>query len=178
MITEHILFSIAVAVTIGALYSNSFRSTLPIWIIAACAWLPDIDYIVQTVTFYFYPISHFVILHGDFHNIFILFGFSFVIAYIFKFYNMEFNKVFLCVTIGWITHILCDYLVYDAAYQPFYPIHCVIWSCQLIAEYGSFYGLGELSLLSWGCIFIAASLAIKFLLTRNIEINITGTEVK
>lgn len=168
LLGEHILYSIAVALIIGTLWEIKFKYTLPIWIIAACAWLPDIDYVLQSITFPFCNITHFCIIHGDYHNVFVLLTFSYIIAYLLKkYYDMNFNNVFLCVTIGWIIHLMCDFFVYDYASQPFYPIHCVIWSCQLIPEFGSFYGIGELSIIMWGFLIVGAALILQSLYTEN-----------
>jgi membrane-bound metal-dependent hydrolase YbcI (DUF457 family) len=162
MFFEHILYSVAIAIIVGVLYESIFKSTLPIWIIAACAWLPDIDYVLQTITFQLYHITQFIIIHGTFHNIFWLLIFSFGIAYILKKYkNMNFNKVFLCMVIGCTTHMFCDYFVYDMVFNPLYPIYCVVWGCPLISEFGSFYGIGEFSLIVWGLIFVVVALTIK-----------------
>lgn len=168
MYGEHILFSIAVAITVGAIYERKFGYALPVWIIAACAWAPDIDYVLQTIMFPVSSITHFMVTHGQLHNVFALLIFSFIVAYLFsKYKNMRFNNVFFCCAVGYATHIICDYFVYDTIFEPLYPLHCIVWSCPVILEFGSWYGIGEKSIFLWGVVFIMAALVVKYALSES-----------
>jgi len=60
--------------------------------------------------------------------------------------------------------MFCDYFVYDMVFHPLYPLDCVIWGCPLIDEFGSFYGIGEFSIITIGLIFIVFALTIKIVL--------------
>lgn len=162
--SEHILFSIAAAITIGAIYKHKVGYALPVWIIAASAWAPDIDYVLQSITHPFAGITHFCIIHGQFHTIWALLAFAAIIAYLFnKYKQMDWKEVFACASIGYAVHVICDFFVYDTVIEPLFPfIKCVIWTCPVINEFGSFYGIGEKSLLLWGCVFIFMAILIKF----------------
>jgi membrane-bound metal-dependent hydrolase YbcI (DUF457 family) len=166
---EHILFSAAVAIIIGAIYTNRTGYVLPVWIIAASCWAPDIDYILQSITHPLSYITHFCIIHGQFHTLWGLLAFAAIIAYLFnKYKGMDWKPVFACAAIGYTTHITCDFFVYDTVIEPLFPVfNCVLWTCPIIDEFGSFYGIGELSIYLWGIMFLIISVMIKFTLSES-----------
>ena len=170
MLGEHVLYSLAVAIIFGTLYERKYGYALPIWIIVACAWAPDADYIIQHICFTYCYNSRFFIEHGDFHNLFIMLLFAFVAAYLFeKYKNYDFKNTFLCVMVGLTTHMLCDYLVYPSTV---YPLSRLFPSIKLtyvnvIPEMGSWHGIGEPRLFVGGFILVLLALIVNFIYSES-----------
>ncbi len=76
---EHLIYSAALAVIVGMLFSR-LKGSDPSWIIIAVAFVPDIDFGLQAFREIPGIALPFTVLHGDFHNIIALIFFSLVIA--------------------------------------------------------------------------------------------------
>jgi len=168
LILEHILFSISFAILIGVIVERKYGYILPIWIIAACAGLPDIDYIIQTIM---YPllktiplITPIFIVHGDFHNIVMLIILSLFFGWVInKYLKTGLNNAIICVFLGSSFHVFCDFLVYNLPFCPIAPrFPCYIYGFGIFKETGSWHGLGEPSIFMWGIIIMIISICIKF----------------
>jgi membrane-bound metal-dependent hydrolase YbcI (DUF457 family) len=172
LIGEHIIFSVAFAILVSAIVEYKWGYALPVWIIAACAWLPDIDYIVQSIMF---PITHaidphiFFIVHGDFHNIVMVIILSLTFAWLLnKYLKIDYNDAFICVFLGCVFHVFCDYLVYMQPFCPIAPrLPCEITGLGLYTETSSWHGLGEPAIFISGAIFLMISIGIKFYLSES-----------
>ncbi len=165
LLGEHILFSIAVAIIFGAIYEHKYGYALPIWMIAACAGLPDIDYVFQSISFTLSDGRWYIMEHGDFHNFVAMVIISYLLAYVFyKFKNYHFNDAFLCILVGFATHLVCDYLVYAALYHPFTRLfnNIIMYGINIFPEMGSWYGIGERSIYIMGIFAILLAILVKF----------------
>lgn len=172
MIIEHILYNIAVALIVGLLYTT-YTNRDPSWLVAAAAFLPDVDYILQflwsklklgpgILTPY----------HGDFHNILAIIVLTIIFSYIvWKYWNIDFIDGFICIGIGGFTHLLCDMLVYTHVYELLYPLPYITSTTALIIETRKFFGVGDLNIILLGIIFILYCLSIKFIIEGSDSIN-------
>jgi membrane-bound metal-dependent hydrolase YbcI (DUF457 family) len=122
MIIEHILYNLSIAILIGIVY-NKYTNRNPTWLIVAAAYLPDIDYILQSI-WIMLGINPGLLTpyHGDFHNIVFVSLLIIIFAYIYKkYYNGLFIDGIICIGIGGFAHILEDIIVYDHNYYLLYP---------------------------------------------------------
>lgn len=168
MLLEHIIWSAAFAILVGILVERKWGYALPVWIIGVCAGLPDIDYFIQM---FMYPIIHNIpllypifIVHGDFHNIVMVIILSLFSAWLLnKYMKTDYNDAFICVFIGCIFHIFCDYIVYKTIFCPISPrFVCEINGLGIFTESGSWHGIGEVSIFVVGSIFLLIAICTKF----------------
>lgn len=163
MIIEHIIFSIAVAITIGAIVKRNYSYVLPVWIIPAFSWLPDSDYIPFHVFTFLTGGQWVPIHHSDFHNVFSIICLSLIVAYILN-KTLKYNLIvgFSCAFLTGCFHIICDFMVYGGRFHPFVlkSIEFVGWN--VIPETRSLLGIGEPVIVFWGCVAVLLSLIVHF----------------
>lgn len=183
MILEHFLFSAAFAIIVGLLVERSWKYVLPVWIIFACAVLPDFDYIIQTIMYPIVmvtPLASIFIVHGDSHNIAITILTSMFCAWALnKYWNYVYNDVFICVFLGCAFHIICDFFVYVTVFCPIAPrFPCEIAGIGILRETGAWYGVAEPSIIIVGSILLLITICIKIYYSDNkwIEDKITEPE--
>jgi len=161
MYSEHILYSVGLAILIGALYKYWYGRAIPVWIIAACAWVPDYDYIPHHIIKFLNHGNLGMIVHGDFHNVFAMFGLSALGAYIlYKYMRYDFGTAFVCMNVGILIHFICDYFVYPSVLHPFSRIFydtCFV-GLNLIPEEGQLYRIGEIHIMLLGILIILVAL--------------------
>ena len=123
MISEHIVYSTALAILIGMLF-HKYTGRDCSWIIILCAWAPDIDLIANgvltrfgfTLLFEGHKISH-----GVFHNIAVMVIFGIMVAFFLHPFGLRFFDAFLFSVIGFGAHLVEDALVYTVAYPFLWP---------------------------------------------------------
>ena len=105
MLSEHIIYSGAIAILIGMVfYQYTGRDSS--WIIVLCAWAPDLDLFLH---------------HGAFHNIACMIIFGVILALILKSFGIKFFDAFFFSVIGFGVHLLEDAMVFDVAYPFLWP---------------------------------------------------------
>jgi len=123
VISEHIVYSTALAILIGMLF-HKYTGRDCSWIIILCAWAPDIDLIANgvltrfgfTLLFEGHKISH-----GVFHTIAMMVIFGIMVAFLLHPFGLRFFDAFLFSVIGFGAHLVEDILVYSVAYPVLWP---------------------------------------------------------
>lgn len=173
MYLEHFIWSAAFAIIVGVIVERRWGYSLPIWIICASAMLPDIDYLIQTIMYplmFIFPIFNpLFITHGDFHNIVAVIILSLLFAWLLnKYMKIDYNNAFICLILGCIFHIFCDYIVYTATFHVIAPrFGYELVGIGILPERGTLYGLGEPIIFAVGILCLIIALSIKFYYLEN-----------
>ncbi len=170
MLAEHIVYSAAIAILAGMVfYKVTGRDTS--WIIILCAWAPDIDFVVNrvfsrfgfTILFEGHRISH-----GDFHNIAVMIVFGIVVAFLLHPIGIKFFDGFLFSTLGFLSHLFEDALVYDPGYKFLWPFSQNVLGFGLLPgiiseEYyiRNFFGIANTIVLGVGMVFLLVAIIIR-----------------
>ena len=123
MISEHIIYSTAIAIIVGMLYYR-YTGRDHSWIIILCSWIPDFDIIAKSalgkmgfiVLFDGQPIHH-----GTFHTVAMMVIFAILVAFLLHPFGIRFIDSFFFATIGFGAHLFEDALVYKVGYMYLWP---------------------------------------------------------
>lgn len=123
MISEHIIYSTAIAIIVGMLYYR-YTGRDHSWIIILCAWIPDFDIIAKSalnklgfvVLFDGQPIHH-----GTFHTVAMMVIFAILVAFLLHPFGIRFIDSLFFATIGFGAHLFEDALVYKVGYMYLWP---------------------------------------------------------
>ena len=123
MISEHIIYSTAIAIIVGMLYYR-YTGRDHSWIIILCSWIPDFDIIAKSalnkmgfiVLFDGQPIHH-----GTFHTIAMMVIFAILVAFLLHPFGIRFIDSLFFATIGFGAHLFEDALVYKVGYMYLWP---------------------------------------------------------
>lgn len=82
-----------------------------------------------------------------------------------KYFKYDFEMSAILVVIGTTFHMVCDYFVYPSMWKPFSRIFPDVEfkGANLIFEHGSFYGIGEQSIILIGIIALIAAIAFNYI---------------
>ncbi len=154
MLSEHLIYSTAIAIIAGMIW---YRCTGrdPSWIIIASAYAPDLDIFAGALFKKFdmiILINGAPIRHGDFHNIAFLLLFASTAALVLRFAGMRFGDSFLFAGIGFGAHMFEDALVYNPAYAFFYPLSELRFGIGIIDYIPGFYGIANIDILILGIV--------------------------
>ena len=167
MIIEHFLYNISIAILVGIFYKKYYNRN-PTWIIVACAWLPDLDFILQAVCYKFYELTDILlpimIRHGDFHNVPIIILLSFILGYVLHTkFGENFYDAAICIFIGGMAHFIADICVYAYTYYPFYPISgFAIKTIAILPETRNMFGMGDWLIFAVGACILFYCCILKF----------------
>lgn len=152
MIIEHIIYNLSIAILIGIIYRR-FTNRNPTWIIVACALLPDIDYLLQSMFYYnMFPIY---IEHGNFHSIPAIITLSIIFGYICTYFSERFYDGIICVAIGSFAHYIEDICVYNNMYYPFFPFNNFSFrSFNILHETSNMFGMGDWLIIIVGIVIL------------------------
>jgi len=123
MLSEHIIYSTALAILVGMIFYR-FTGRDSSWIIILCAWIPDIDLIANGVLNRFGFTLLFEghkITHGVFHNIAMMVIFGILVAFLLNPFGIRFFDALFFAVIGFGAHLFEDALVYKAGYPYLWP---------------------------------------------------------
>jgi hypothetical protein len=123
MLSEHIIYSTALAILVGMIFYR-FTGRDSSWIIILCAWIPDIDLIANGVLNRFGFTLLFEghkITHGVFHNIAMMVIFGILVAFLLTPFGIRFFDALFFAVIGFGAHLFEDALVYKAGYPYLWP---------------------------------------------------------
>jgi len=157
---EHIIYSAALAVIVGMIFSR-FTGRDPSWIIIAVAFVPDIDIVLQrmhVLTWIGIPV---IIHHGDLHNILVLLVFSLLIAVILRWFGIRFIDGLICSAIGIAAHFFEDALVYQPAYAFLWPITTHVFGIGIIQETRNIFGIASSTVLVVGLILLIVAVLVR-----------------
>jgi len=123
VISEHIIYSTAIAIIVGMLYYR-YNGRDHSWIIILCAWIPDFDIIAKSalnklgfiVLFDGQPIHH-----GTFHTVAMMVIFAIILAFLLHPFGIRFIDSLFFATIGFGAHLFEDALVYKVGYMYLWP---------------------------------------------------------
>ena len=156
MLLEHWIYSIAIAIIIGAIY-HKYTGKDHSWIIIASAFAPDIDLFMDYI-FSNWGITLLIngnpIQHGNFHNLAIIFFFAFVTALLLQTIGLRFRESFLFANIGFMAHMFVDALVFNPAYAFFWPLSAEKFGIGLFEYNPTLYGIADPGILIIGLIMV------------------------
>jgi membrane-bound metal-dependent hydrolase YbcI (DUF457 family) len=159
---EHLIYSAALAVIVGMIFSR-LKGSDPSWIIIAVAFVPDIDLGLQELSVIPGITLPFMVRHGDFHNILALIFFSVVIAAAASTARMWFSDAFVCAVIGIAAHFFEDALIADPAYRFFWPFSLQRYGIGIFTETPDVLGIANSEVLLFGFILLSVALCIRTL---------------
>ena len=157
---EHIIYSAALAVIIGMLFSR-YTGRDPSWIIIAIAFVPDIDFALERLHVWTRLDVPFEIHHGDLHNILFLIVFSVLFAGILRYFGFRFIDVLICSAIGIAAHFFEDLLVFNPAYAFLWPFTSKIFSLGILKGPLNFFGIANVTVLLVGIILLYGALLLR-----------------
>ncbi len=160
MLIEHLLYSGAIAVIAGMIFSR-YTGRDPSWIIIAVAFVPDLDFVLEWTRGFLGISLPVVINHGNFHNILFLIDFSFVVAAVLYFTGIRFPDAFVCTAAGIAAHIFEDALVYKYAYAFLWPYSPKILGIGIMEETRDIFGIASSTVLLTGFILLVVSVLVR-----------------
>jgi hypothetical protein len=164
---EHLIYSAALAVIVGMIFSRYYGRD-PSWIIIAVALVPDIDLALQAalqgirkLTRIVFPV---VIHHGDFHNILLLIVFSLLFAWVLHRFGFRFIDGLICSAVGIAAHFIEDAIVFNPAYAFLWPITTQKFGIGIMNEIPNFFGIANSTVLLVGIILLAGAVLVRTLI--------------
>jgi hypothetical protein len=161
MLSEHIIYSTALAILISIPYVK-YTGRDPTWIIILMCFAPDIDYFLS-----FIMPSY--ISHGDFHNILALIVFTAICSWILVKCGVKTIDAIICTSIGFTAHLLEDAFVYNPAYAFFYPISNDRTGWAIIRETFNLYPFGSTNVIIFGVFLLAIAIGLKYFTTDKLK---------
>jgi membrane-bound metal-dependent hydrolase YbcI (DUF457 family) len=166
---EHILYSTAIAIIAGMIYSRRTGRD-PSWIIVLCAYVPDLDIIADaafkkigiTVLIYGNPIEH-----GNFHNIIMLLLFAFSAALLLQMGGIRPIDSFIFAGIGFGAHLFEDVLVFNPGYSFFWPVSSQKFGIGIVEYESDLFGIANSEILAFGLISLILSASFRIWYERN-----------
>jgi membrane-bound metal-dependent hydrolase YbcI (DUF457 family) len=157
---EHIIYSAALAVIIGMIFSR-YTGRDPSWIIIACAFIPDIDYAIEEIQQMHLFDAPFKIHHGDLHNVLFLMVFSLLFAGVLRYFGIRFVDGLICSAIGIAAHFFEDLLVFNPAYAFLWPFTSKIISWGILKGHLNFFEIANSTVLLIGIILLCGALLLR-----------------
>jgi hypothetical protein len=162
VLIEHLIYSAALAVIVGMIFSR-FMGRDPSWIIIAVAFIPDIDYVLQALPKIPGITLSFTIEHGDFHNILALVVFSLIITVAASAIRIRALDAFICAVIGIGAHFFEDAMIADPAYRFFWPLSSQKFGIGILSETPHDLMIGNSEVLLIGIILLFGALCLRTL---------------
>jgi membrane-bound metal-dependent hydrolase YbcI (DUF457 family) len=170
MLSEHLVYSAAIAIIAGMLWYRSTGRDYS-WIIIACAFVPDLDKIadgiLNRVGFTLLFESH-TIHHGTFHNITMMLIFAIIVAFLLHPFGIPFIDSLLFSSIGFGAHLFEDALVYPSDYMYLWPFTTeklgLGWLPGILSEEaynGNFFRIANTEVLLIGFVLLVAAIIIR-----------------
>lgn len=166
MLSEHLLYSLAIALVFGAVYSQLTGRDYW-WIILASAYIPDLDLAANvalkkigvTVLVFGAPIDH-----GHFHNILIMLFYAIVAAFLLHPLGIRLVDSFIFASVGFAAHMFEDAIVANPAYPFLYPLTVHRFGIGLFSYHADLWGIADREVLIMGVVLVIAALLIRFAL--------------
>jgi membrane-bound metal-dependent hydrolase YbcI (DUF457 family) len=164
MHAEHWIYSLAIAITIYTIYEKKYVLS----IITLSSYAPDVDYISSIlrkfgiiIMFEGHPIKH-----GDFHNILVLLIYALFLTMIFYLTKIKIRIIdsFIFSSIGFGAHLFEDALVYNPAYEFFWPFSNKLYDIGLIKYNTDLYGFADKDVLIIGIGLVFLSIIINIII--------------
>jgi membrane-bound metal-dependent hydrolase YbcI (DUF457 family) len=159
---EHILYSAALAVIVGMLFSR-YTGRDPSWIIIAVAFIPDIDYVLEEIQNWGWFAVPVEIHHGDLHNVLFLIVFSFLFAGVVSYFGIRFVDGLVCSALGILAHFFEDLLVFNPAYSFLWPYSPKIFGLGIMENTRNLFGIANSTVLIIGMVLLAGAVLVRTL---------------
>jgi len=159
---EHIIYSAALAVIVGMIFSRSTGRD-PSWIIIAIAFIPDIDFALERIQGRIWLDFPFEIHHGDLHNVLFLIVFSLLFAGVLRYFGIRFIDGLICSAIGIAAHFCEDLLVFNPAYAFLWPFTSKIVSWGILKGHLNFFWIANDTVLLVGILLLAGAVLVRTL---------------
>jgi len=156
MLSEHLIYSTAIAIVVGMVYYR-YVGRDPSWIIIASAYAPDIDILIDPLLRkmgIFLMINGHPIVHGNLHNMAVLIVYSVSVAFLLHPIGIRFRDSLLFASLGFAAHLFEDALVFNPAYSFFWPIASQEFHIGLFHYSADLYGIADSGVLMVGLILI------------------------
>ena len=160
VLIEHLVYSAALAVIVGMIFSR-YTGRDPSWIIIAVAFVPDIDLALANLHDLSRTVFSVTFHHGDLHNIPVLMVFSLLFAMILQCFGIRFIDGLSCSAIGIAAHFFEDALVYKPAYAFLWPITAQKFGIGIMQETRNLFGIASSTVLLVGIILLAGALLLR-----------------
>jgi membrane-bound metal-dependent hydrolase YbcI (DUF457 family) len=159
---EHIIYSAALAVIVGMIFSR-YTGRDPSWIIIAIAFIPDIDYALELIQKWAWLESPLRIHHGNLHNVLFLIVFSFMFAGVLRYFGIRFIDGLICSAIGIAAHFCEDLLVFNPAYAFLWPYSPKIFGLGILENTRNLFWIANDTVLLIGLILLAGAVLVRTL---------------
>ncbi len=168
MLSEHLVYSLAIGLAFGAVYQR-FTGRDYWWIIVASAFVPDIDLIADAalrkmgITVLVFG-AH--IDHGHFHNILVMLLYAAAMAFLLHPLGIRLMDSFVFALVGFAAHMFEDALVANPAYPFLYPLTIHRNGLGLFSYHADILGIADREVLILGIVLLMISLALRRKLMR------------
>ena len=160
MYIEHLIWSAALAVLVGMVFSR-YTGRDPSWIIIAVAFVPDIDLVLQNLPQMVDDMLPLIIRHGGFHTFLFTAMFSIGCALIVSALGVRLSDALICSFIGISAHLFEDALIAKAAYPFFWPLSTQKYGIGIMTETRNFFAIGNTEVISIGLVLLFIAVAIR-----------------
>ena len=163
MILEHLIYSTAIAIISGMIYSK-LTSRDHSWIVIASAYTPDVDVVADSLL---RKIGIVVLIngnpieHGDFHNMAALLIYAVLVALLLHPLGIRLVDSFVFASIGFAAHLVEDALVFNPGYAFFWPLLSQKYGIGIIGYHKDFYGIADKYVLCIGLVAVVVCAAIR-----------------
>jgi len=165
MMLGHLVYSTALAIVFGMLYSRITGREYS-WLIIASAYVPDIDIFADallrkvgiTVLVFGAPIHH-----GDFHNIAVLALYATAVAFVLHPLGVMFRDSLVFAGVGFGAHLFEDALVFNPGYRFLWPLTMEKFGLGWIS-YHPVQGIGDLHVVAIGLGMVGACMLLRLII--------------
>lgn len=162
MLLEHLIYSTAIAIIIGAFHQKYFGKDYS-WIIILSAYSPDFDilpkYFGYNLTFNGIPL-----FHASLHNLVGQVLYALLLALLLRLFSLDFRHSFVFAGIGFGAHLFEDALVFNPAYPFLWPIYDQDLGLGILRESWSFYGIADRETLAIGLFSVLLACVVRLIL--------------
>lgn len=163
MLSEHLLYSLAIALVFGAVYRRLTGRDYW-WIIVASAFIPDLDLIADaalrtlgiTVLVFGAPIDH-----GHFHNILVMLLYAVTMAFLLHPLGIRLMDSFVFALAGFAAHMFEDAIVANPAYPFLYPLTVHRFGIGFFSYRADIFAVADREVLIAGIILVIIALAVR-----------------
>jgi len=170
MLSEHIIYSTAIAILVGMVFFR-FTGRDYSWIIILCAWAPDVDIIANRILEKFGFTLLFegtAIFHGAFHTLAGLVVFAILMAFVLHPFGIRFFDSLVFSSIGFGAHLFEDALVYKTGYMYLWPLVSKRLGIGILPDilseeyyFSDFFGIANTEVLVIGLVFLLVAIIIR-----------------
>lgn len=163
MLSEHLLYSLAIGLTFGAVYYRLTGRDYW-WVVLASAFVPDMDLVADailmklgiTVLVFGVPIDH-----GHFHNILVMMLYAATVAFLLHPLGIRLIDSFVFASVGFAAHMFEDAIVANPAYPFMYPLTVHRFGIGIFNYHADIMGIADREVLLVGIVLLMISIAVR-----------------